>query len=312
MPPNGTHSLHVALVLAVAVTPVGAQEQFEFTELHMGVAVRITLHANDARHAATGARAAYARIAELEDVMSDYRPASELRRLSNGSQLSDDLFDVLGMALRLACETDGAFDPTVGPLTALWREARTHGRLPDAAQLAAARQNVGWQFVTLDSTARTVTFAQPLMRLDLGGIAKGYMLDEAARHLETAGVTQFLIEAGGDVIAGDAPPSKPGWIVAAPEANDRFRRLAASLTNAALATSGPSEQFVEIDGARFSHVVDPRTGLGLTDQHTVFVIAPTGVEADGLATALSVLGPAEHAHLLALYPDANASLSGGH
>jgi thiamine biosynthesis lipoprotein len=128
------------------------------------------------------------------------------------------------------------------------------------------------------------------MRLDLGGIAKGYILQEALATLRLAGVTRALVESGGDIVVGDAPPGRDGWTIHVSGADPDFRAAASRLTNSALSTSGATMQFVEIDGVRYSHVIDPRTGLGVTNAVTAHVIARDAATADALATALTVVG----------------------
>jgi hypothetical protein len=157
--------------------------------------------------------------------------------------------------------------------------------------------------------ARTGRLGKAGMKLDLGGIAKGYILQQALGALRMAGLGRALVEAGGDVVVGSGPPGLAGWRIAAPGAGEAFRQRASQLTNAALATSGAAEQFVEIDGVRYSHVVDPRTGLGLTSQVTARVIARDAATADALATALTVLGPDGVAAIQEKYSDVLISLS---
>src|SRR5437773_6196241 len=164
---------------------------------------------------------------------------------------------------------------------------------PLPARLAQALQAVGHKKLRLDSRRHTVELLKPNMRLDLGAIAKGYAADEALRVLRRQGITRALVAGGGDMTLGDRPPGKRGWRIEiapldttnAPPA--RFVLLA----NAGLATSGDVFQHVEIGGKRYSHIVDPRTGIGLTDHSLVTVIAQDGITADSLATAVSVLGP---------------------
>ena len=277
----------------------------------MGVETRIVLYASDA-NAARAARAAFARIAALEDIMSDWRSSSEVRRLDQRPgrwvPVSRPLFDVLSRAVAIARATDGAFDPTVGPVVALWRESRARGRLPDARALDSARTRVGWRLISLDSAHRRARLASPGMRIDLGGIAKGWILQDALTELARHGVTRALIEAGGDLVVGDAPPGRDGWCVATPGADSSLSARAAAITHAAVATSGAESQFVEIDGVRYSHVVDPRTGLGLTNGLTATVIAPHGASADALATALTLLGTRDAEGLLALFPGTLATV----
>ncbi|HUF47537.1 MAG TPA: FAD:protein FMN transferase [Vicinamibacterales bacterium] len=289
--------------------------RWEFSEVHMGVPVRLVFHAGDARTARAAASAAFARVAALDRALSDYRPDSELNRLSTTAKqwvaVSADLFAVLDKARDMARATDGAFDPTMGPFVRLWREARQSGRLPASDAMADARARVGWQLVELDPRRRAVRLAATGMRLDLGGVAKGFVLDEALAALRAHGVTQALLEAGGDILAGAAPPGRPGWRVDVPGATGPFAARAAALVEAALATSGRAAQFVDIDGVRYSHVVDPASGIGLTHDVTVHVLAATAATADALATAVGVAGgPACAGAMLATFPGAMVAASG--
>lgn len=271
------------------------QARYEYTAIHMAVPVHIVLYAPTDAEASDAARAAFQRIAELEEVMSDYRPTSELRHLEETPHIwrtvSQDLFNVLARAVEVACLTDGAFDPTVGSVVRLWREARSTGTLPSGPSMASALSLVGWEGIDLDEEHRAVRLRREGIQLDLGGIAKGYILQEALSVLRDRGLSRVLIEAGGDIVVGDAPPGRPGWEVALPESvAPSFAERAKTLTNSALSTSGGTKQFVEIDGVRYSHVVDPRTGTGMTHHLVVHVIAPDGATTDALSTALNVTG----------------------
>ena len=269
--------------------------RYHYTQLHMGVPVRILLYAPDEPAGERAATAAFARFAELEASMSDYRPASELMRLCARAggppvPVSPDLFRVLERAQEVARRSEGAFDVTVGPYVALWRAARREGRLPGKEALEQARRLVGWQKVHLDAKERTVRLEVAGMRLDLGGIAKGYACDRAREALAEQGCRRVLIEAGGDIVAGDPPPGAAGWRVRIAQARGGTPP-ALSLARAAISSSGDTEQYVTIDGTRYSHIVDPRTGLGLTSRVAVTVLAGDGLTTDSLATAVSVLGP---------------------
>ncbi len=300
-------SLIVFSLLGTGDSRLGAEPgRFEFREGHMGMPVRLVLHAADAAQAERAARAAFTQIRALDAVMSDYRPDSELSRLSAShatwTPVSSELFAVLARALDVARASDGAFDPTVGPLTSLWRETRRTKRAPDAQSIAAARARVGWRLLALDPARRAVRLGTSGMRLDLGGIAKGYILQQALSALAAHGVTRALLEAGGDIVVGDAPPGKTGWRIDVPHADRTFAARAAALVRAALATSGATSQFVEIDGVRYSHVIDPRTGVGITSDVVTSVIAPDGATADALATAIGVLGPERARGVLSSFP----------
>jgi thiamine biosynthesis lipoprotein len=284
-----------------------ATNRFEFNQPQMGLPFRIVLYAPDAGTAQAAAKAAFRRISQLNDILSDYDSDSELSRLSFSSgqnlavPVSADLWSVLEAAQALARRTDGAFDITVGPFVNLWRRARRERQMPRAELLAQARQSVGWQHLQLNSRGRTALLRKPGMRLDLGAIAKGYATDQAIQVLRDLGIPRALVAGGGDMTAGGPPPGKPGWrIEVAPlDVPDAPPPRFVWLKNAGLATSGDLFQYVEIDGVRYSHIVDPRTGLGLTDHSLVTVIAADGMSADGLATAVSVLGPRRGLKLIA-------------
>jgi thiamine biosynthesis lipoprotein len=282
----------------------------EYTQVHMGVRVRVVLYADDEHAGRAAAAAAFARIAALDQVMSAFRVDSELRRLERRPgewvPVSAELFAVVTRAVDIARATDGAFDPSVGPLVALWRDARQQGALPGESTFRAARDLVGWRRIGLEAARRAVRLERAGMQVDLGGIAKGYILQDALRTLSAHGVARALLEAGGDIVVGDPPPMRAGWRIEVPGADRGFAAQAASLVNAAVATSGATVQFVEIDGVRYSHVIDPRTGLGVTNHVVAHTIGPDGATADALATALSVLGSAGLELVRARFPDVRA------
>jgi thiamine biosynthesis lipoprotein len=158
----------------------------------------------------------------------------------------------------------------------------------------------------LDPAARTVLLDRPGMRIDLGGIAKGYAGDQALRVLRARDVSSALVAVGGDVVAGDAPPGEAGWVVVVEPDEPTRAGERLLLRQAAVSTSGDSQQWVERDGVRYSHILDPRTGIGLTGRRRATVVAREGVTADGLATAACVLGPAEAVALVEATPGADA------
>ncbi|MEO6222920.1 MAG: FAD:protein FMN transferase, partial [Vicinamibacterales bacterium] len=212
----------VIAVLLVAVPLASffqqAPPRFEYSQVHMGMPVRIVLYAPNEEAAREAATSAFARITALDRAMSDYRPDSEVseiaRRAPAAVPASPDVFRVVTRALEIARVTDGAFDPTVAPLVALWRDARVTGRLPARAALDNARALTGWRGVSLDAARQTIQLATPGMRLDLGGVAKGYILQAALQTLRGLGIRAAMLEAGGDIVAGDAPPSAAGWRIA--------------------------------------------------------------------------------------------------
>jgi thiamine biosynthesis lipoprotein len=283
----------VALGLALG-TCASPPTRFEYEEPHMGTSFRVVLYAQRRELAEAAARAAFARIAEIEAHLSDYDPASELSSLSRaggGEHVSDDLFTVLARASEISAATDGAFDVTVGPLSKLWRRAMRQGELPTPEKLAAAWATVGWRRVELTAATRSVRLLAPAMQIDLGGIAKGFSVDQALRTVTALGIDRALIAGAGDIAVSGAPPGKSGWTVAI-EAIEGAPGMHVSLAHAAISTSGDTYRFLELDGVRYSHILDPRTGVPLTVRAGASVIAGDSTTADALATAMTVLGPA--------------------
>lgn len=320
-----------ALLIALISLQAGAcrsapLQRFEYSEVAMGGRARIVVYASDQAMAEGACRDAFARIAFLEDIMSDYRPTSEISRLCAKSggppvKVTPELFFILRKSRELSRRSGGAFDVTVGPLVKLWRKARKTGVLPPQDEINAARKLVGWHRMTLDSEASTVQLKEPGMQLDLGGIAKGYACDEALRILKQAGIKSALVEMGGDMVVSGPPPGTKGWEIEVLNAGSTFNvqrsgfkvqgstskvqgsgANTARLVNCAISSSGDTEQYVEIGGVRYSHIVDPRTGIGLTDRIAVTIIAPNGVTSDGLSTAVSVLGAKRGRTLASTYP----------
>jgi thiamine biosynthesis lipoprotein len=263
----------------------------------MGTVFTIKLYATNAASAAAAAQAAFQRVAELELVMSDYQADSELMQFCDQSfgtavPISQDLFNVLKVSQKFAELSDGAFDVTVGPYVRLWRFSRKRGVLPAPSELEKAKAMVGWKKLRLVEKTQTATLLAPGMRLDLGGIGKGYAADEALKVLKGKGLAHALVAASGDISIGDPPPGEPGWVVGigAIDAPATIARTVV-LKNAGISTSGDTEQFVEIGGARYSHIVNTKTGLGLTNRLQATIIGPDATTTDALDTTVSVLGP---------------------
>ncbi len=175
----------------------------------------------------------------------------------------------------------------------LWRRARRTGRLPAPESLAEARRLTSYEKIHLDEKTNSVRLEREGMQLDLGGIAKGYAVDEAMKVLERHGIRSALVAAGGDIRVSLAPPVARGWVIriAPLDSADGHSSGDLLLREQAVSTSGDAEQYAEIDGIRYSHIVDPKTGLGLRGPSSVTVVAPSATGSDSLATAVSVLGP---------------------
>ena len=303
----------VGTALQTTSSAAAALNRFEFTQTEMAVPIRIVLYAADDTTAAAAARAAFSRFHDLNASMSDYDPQSELRRLCYASSegravwVSDDLWRVLVRAIELAKRSDGAFDVTVGPLVHLWRNARRTKELPSPKSIQAAKSRVGYQWVRLHPDRQAVELLRPKMRLDLGGIAKGYAVDEALKAIRKRGITRAMVEAGGNIGLGDPPPGRPGWRIgiAPPDAHSPAREYL-SLARVAISTSGDLWQYAVIGGVRYSHLIDPHTGMALTDHGSVTVVGRDGLSTDGLSSAVAILGPEKGLKLVDNTPGAAA------
>ncbi len=273
-------------------------QKFEFSQPEMGVSFKLLLYAADEATANKAAQAAFARLKELNGIFSDYDPHSELSRLSatagsgKGVPVSDPLWDVLSQSQAWSQASEGAFDITVGRIVKLWRIARRAKRMPPEDQLREALATVGYERLQLDCTSHTAVLQTEGTQLDLGGIAKGYATDAALQVLREHGCPRALVDGGGDISLGDPPPGRGGWrIGVAPLDAAAEPSQFLTLANCAVATSGDAFQHVTLNGVRYSHIVNPQTGLGLSNISSVTIIAPSGATADALASAVSLLGP---------------------
>lgn len=291
-----------------------ALQRFTATEKQMGMPIRMVVYTVDEAQAKQAFQTVFKRFAELNAVFSDYTPESELLRLcaaaptsAEGIAVSDDLFRVLVLGKQLSEQTDGAFDMTIGPLTQLWRKSKRTRRLPSDADLQAARAAVGYRHLRLNAKTQTAALDKEGMRLDAGAIAVGYAVDQSLAAITKLGITSAMIDASGDIGCTGPPPGEKGWRIGIAPLNpdappSRFLRLA----HGAVTTSGDAYQHVTLNGTRYSHIVDQRTGLGMTRLTAATVIANNCTTADSLATALCLLGPEAGVELLKKYPGSEA------
>jgi thiamine biosynthesis lipoprotein len=308
-----------ALQCAVANAP--ELHRFEFIAPKMGTVFRIVLYAPDKATADRAANAAWARVDQLNATLSDYDPNSELSKLGQRTldgpmtdpvQVSDDVYRMIELSIEASKLSDGAFDITVGPLTQLFRRSRRLETLPTPERIAEAKKSVGYQYLKLDPEHHAVQLLARKMRLDVGGIAKGYTSVAVLKLLrEQFGITRALCGAAGDIAVGDPPPGKKNWVVALEQldANEKSRGAYVQLHNYGVSTSGDTERFVIIDGVRYSHIIDPRTGYGLTNRINVSAIAPDDTIADWLAAAVCIMGPEKGLELIERTPGAAARIT---
>lgn len=290
-----TH-LIIFLFLLTSLSSSAQLQKFRFTETKMGSPFNLVFWADDTAKAAHLAREGFALVDFYNSIFSDYDNNSELSRINHQAgkstqTLSPPLFDILLYAANAWRKSKGAFDITVAPLSQLWRRARKEKRFPDTGSINRAKRMVGFNRIQLDTVARTISFPDTMMKLDLGGIAKGYTAEKVLEFLRSKGITKALVDAGGDITLGDAPDNTSGWIIAVnvPESAEELLAKRLLLHNLSVATSGDAFQYFEKDGKKYSHIIDPRTGYGIESQRNVTIIAATGTDADWLATASSIL-----------------------
>ena len=288
-----------------------AMFRFLFHRGLMGTQFNVIFYAPDSLAAQRANTAINTRMDSLNQAMSDYLDGSEINRLSatagsgQAVPVSADLFNVLLKAKTIAQRSGGRFDPTIGPLSLLWRRAVRRGVFPTKKQRRRARWAVGYRLMELDSSMRSVRLRRAGMRLDVGGIGQGFAVDEALRVLHRFGIQSALIDLGGDILAGNAPPNLAGWRIGigAGKAQDADTATIL-LKNAAITTSGDTYRFLEHNDQRYSHIMNPRSGLGLRHFVRATVLAPDGYRADALTKVFSVAGLRESRRLLKRFPDA--------
>jgi len=281
----------------------------------MGTFTRVLAVASDKNTAEIAIEAAMTAIEHVDTLMSDWDPNSQLsavnrRAFSEPVAVDDDLFEVISAAVEYSKLSDGAFDITIAPVVLLWRQAKQTGIAPTDEQVAAARSKVGYKNLLLDGQAKTVQFAVEGMALDLGGIAKGYAVDRATAAMRQAGATGGMVSVGGEVFCFGTPAGqKPHWFIGLQDpADEEAILLRLKLDGRAVSTSGDYRRFVVINGQKHNHIVNPATAESASDFSSATLIAPTSMQADALATAVSVLGPEKGLALIDSVPDVEALL----
>lgn len=266
--------------------PVLELKKHSFSQPHLGTIARIVFYTEHEKQASELSQKCFQRVRELNDVFSDYKNDSEVSKLCNkpagkAYRVSDPLFTVIAQAQRISEKTNGAFDITLGKHTQRWRDRST-----------ADEDEINYNHLKLDYDKKTITLLKPL-KIDLGGIAKGYIADQLMVILKGAGLKHAAVIIGGETVLADAPPGKEGWRIGI---ENPEKKIIGTLTlaNTALSTSGDSYQFFEIEGQRQSHLIDPKTKKSKINRLNVTTIATTAMQADAWATSLRIL-PTEKA-----------------
>jgi FAD:protein FMN transferase len=283
--------------------------RYEESRISMACTYSITAYGRSEQDLKKIVNEALDEIDRIDRLMSHYKkdsPLSEINReASKGPvRVEPELFDFISECMKYSRESDGAFDITVGPLMKAWGFFRGEGRLPSDAELSKARGSTGYRHIILNDKEKTVRFDMAGVELDLGGIAKGYAVDRAVSVLKSRGIERALVNGCGSTIYGlGSPPDSSGWEIKIEDPIDH-RKIAATigLNNRALSVSGSYEKFFEVDGVRYSHIMDPRTGLPVQGVLSVAVVTETGTAGDALDNVFYVFGVEKSRKLIKEYP----------
>jgi FAD:protein FMN transferase len=257
---------------------------------------------------------AFAEVSRLEGAMSSFVAASAISRINDAGgrpvAVPAEIIDVIEEARAISELTNGAFDITFAGLGRLWDFKRTPPVLPDPAEIARRLPLIDYRRVAIDRAAGTVTLTEPGARIGLGGIGKGYAVDRAAAILEARGVNDFIVSGGGNLLVSGAKGKTPWTIgVRDPRGPDGSYLARVRLPGGGgVSTSGDYERFFEIDGRRYHHILDPRTGYPARGLVSATIFAPTAMRADGLSTGVFVLGPEKGMALVEALPDVEGVL----
>ena len=266
----------------------------------MGTSFRLTFYATSESQADQAAQAAFEKIDELNLIFSDYLTDSEASQLAQNSgkrvKVSDDLWYLIRLSKKLSKQSKGAFDVTVGPLTKIWRHAIRQQQYPDSMALLEAKRLVNYRWIKMYRGRQQVKLKKSGMKLDFGGIAKGYAVDQAYQVLMDHGITHALIDGGGDLYVGTTPDTETGWDIL-----DLKGKTLLIPANSGVASSGDSYRHLEWDGSKYSHIIDPERGTGLQNSNPVTIVAGSATIADALASSVSVMRSADSEKLLKKY-----------
>ena len=288
--------LRLIFLLLFPFTLSAQLKRFEFSENKMGSSFGIIFYHTDSAEAVQIAKECFSIVDSLNTIFSDYTSESEVGKLAletnhTDIKLSDELFAMIIRSKDGWARSGKTFDITIGTLTQLWRKVKKENRFPSEAEIKAAKALTGFKNLTINERSKTITFKKPGIRLDFGGIVPGYASQKVIDFLKTKNINIALIDASGDIVTGDAPPGKNGWTIGInlPESENDLWDKKLELKNFAVSTSGDVYRYIVHEGKKYSHIIDPRTGYGVTSQRNVTVITKFGADADWLATACSIL-----------------------
>jgi len=290
--------LFAVFFICFAINARTQQKRFSFSEPKMGSPFSIIFYSNDSVQASLLARQCFNLVDSFVFIFSDYVDSSELSKLSASAgidakpvSVSPALLDILFLSKNAFHKSEGTFDITIGPLSKFWRKYRKIKQFPIHEVVQASQNLIGFNKLVIDSVNKKVSLTKSGMQLDLGGIAQGYIAQKIINFLHTQHIDHALVNVSGDIVTSGAPPGTGGWTVGVnvPETKDELLPQTLQIQNKSVSTSGDAYQYIEHNGKRYSHIIDPRTGYGVTFQRNVTVIASDGTTADWLATACSIL-----------------------
>jgi thiamine biosynthesis lipoprotein len=274
--------------------------------MKMGSAFNLTIVSTDSNKANYLARKSYELVDSLNHIFSNYDSSSELSKINASAgllpyKMSRAMWDLVQKSQYAYIQSKGAYDISIGPLSSLWRNARKVKLFPEASTVVARKKLVGFAQIKINKRLGTIFLPNANMQLDFGGIAKGYIAGWVINYLKANGIQQALADAGGDIVMSGAPLNQKGWLIGVnlPETTDQLLNKKLQLSNCSVATSGDVYQFIEYKGVKYSHIINPLTGYGVTNLRNVTIIAKNGATADWLATACSIL-PIQEAKQLAI------------
>lgn len=291
------------IILVFAVFLFGCSlgiKEFSETKLLMGTTVEIKVWAFDEALARKSISDAFDEIARVENIFSVYKPASEISQLNkNGSAVvSDEVIQLIKKSNYFSEISAGAFDITVLPIIELWKNSKKKGKMPSPAEIESAKKLVGWQNILIDEKNKKITFAKKGMKIDLGGIAKGYAVDCAVEYLKKNGVKTGMVNAGGDIRCFGGKV----WKIALQNPRDKNDFITVlKISDKAVTTSGDYERYFFLDKTKISHIINPLSGYSADESISSTIIADNATDADALATATYVLGPKDGVKLVQLY-----------
>jgi FAD:protein FMN transferase len=288
--------LRLIFLLLLPLTVSAQLKRFEFPENKIGASFNIIFYHTDSAEAVSLAKKCFLIVDSLNNIFSDYSAESEVGKLTLQKNLadikvSDELFAMI-VRSKAAWERSGkTFDITIGALTQLWRKAKKENRFPSEAEVKAAKDLTGFKNLMINERSKTISFKKPGVRFDFGGILPGYAAQRVIDFLKTKNINIALVDASGDIVMSDAPPGKDGWTIGVnlPENENEIWDKKLELKNFAVSTSGDVYRYTIHNGVKYSHIIDPGTGYGVTSQRNVTVITKYGADADWLATACSIL-----------------------